>query len=134
MSFALDVRKFAEAINVKTSLAVRKISLDILRSVVFKTPVDTGRARSNWFVGVGGPVVKATDSHDTIGTSTVNSGASQINKASGDESIFITNSLPYIGRLENGYSQQAPAGMVAVTMASVQAFVDKAIADAKSLS
>jgi hypothetical protein len=131
MSFSIDVGKFAEAVNLKTTIVVRKIALDILRSVVLKTPVDTGRARGNWFVSVGDPVAKTTESVDTTGGTTINAGAVEINSASGDNSIFITNNLPYIGRLENGYSKQAPAGMVAVTMASLQAYIDKAVDDAK---
>jgi hypothetical protein len=32
------------------------------------------------------------------------------------DTIYLTNNLPYIRRLEEGYSQQAPAGMVALTV------------------
>jgi len=35
--------------------------------------------------------------------------------------IFIVNGLPYINRLENGWSQQAPNGMVAITLAELPA-------------
>ena len=35
--------------------------------------------------------------------------------------ITVQNNLPYIDRLENGYSKQAPAGMVSVTLAGLQA-------------
>ena len=67
----------------------------------------------------------------------------------GDESIFITNNLPYITMLElggygkyengeqktkangektvNGYSKQAPHGMVGVTLANNENIVNSAI-------
>ena len=38
--------------------------------------------------------------------------------------IYIQNNLPYANRLENGWSNQAPAGMVALTIAEVEAQMD----------
>lgn len=35
----------------------------------------------------------------------------------GSAAIFLTNNLPYIERLERGWSKQAPTGMVALTVA-----------------
>src|SRR5688572_24832833 len=36
------------------------------------------------------------------------------------EAIIISNNLPYIVKLEHGHSQQAPAGVVAVSIAEVE--------------
>ncbi len=41
-------------------------------------------------------------------------------KGSGKRPIYITNNLPYISKLENGSSKQAPNGMVNLTMNEVQ--------------
>lgn len=41
--------------------------------------------------------------------------------------FYITNSLPYAKRLEDGYSTQAPAGMVALTVAEFQGIVKNAV-------
>lgn len=65
----------------------------------------------------------------------------------GDESIFICNNLDYIEKLEyggfpnppkkdggktiNGYSKQAPAGMVGVTLANNEAIFDAAVRSVK---
>ncbi|NBT33816.1 MAG: hypothetical protein EBT13_18445 [Rhodobacteraceae bacterium] len=38
--------------------------------------------------------------------------------------IYIQNNLPYANRLENGWSGQAPQGMVALTVAEVSAAFD----------
>ena len=46
-----------------------------------------------------------------------------VNPTSG---LTITNSLPYAIRVENGYSTQAPAGMVKVTVVQFQNFIAKA--------
>ena len=45
-------------------------------------------------------------------------------KAGGVE--YITNNLPYAERLEYGYSQQAPAGMVRVTAARFRELLARA--------
>jgi hypothetical protein len=36
------------------------------------------------------------------------------------EIIYLTNSLPYARRLEYGWSKQAPAGMVRITVANFE--------------
>ena len=45
----------------------------------------------------------------------------RLKKGDGEKVIFITNNLPYINALENGHSDQAPSGMLAVTLNEVEA-------------
>jgi hypothetical protein len=130
---------------------VRRIyAFEIFRRVVMATPVDTGNARSNWMVSVGEP----TDEYNpaTVTTRTITRGENKgktitktklsqnLNRTmkagslgiifSGDDSIYISNSTPYIRKLEyggygdgpktvNGFSRQAPQGMVGKVMAQV---------------
>lgn len=42
----------------------------------------------------------------------------------GTQSVFIINNLPYIERLEHGWSKQAPAGMVRISKAEVEARIE----------
>lgn len=44
---------------------------------------------------------------------------------------FIQNNLPYARRLENGWSKQAPIGMVAITLVEFQSISDEALAEAR---
>lgn len=82
--------------------AVQAISLQALNSVVKKTPVKTGDAQNSWNLSEG-----------KIDTSLVQS---KRDKISGKKDVYITNSIPYIGYLENGSSKQAPKGMVGLTV------------------
>ena len=41
------------------------------------------------------------------------------------DTIYLANNLPYIRKLEEGSSQQAPAGMVALSVQEFSAIVDK---------
>lgn len=104
----------------RVSLITRKIALEALTRVVQKSPVDTGRFRGNWNVAVGSPNTSASASPDPSGGQTLALGGQAIGQATGLQQIFVTNSLPYASALENGSSQQAPAGVVAVTAAEIR--------------
>lgn len=100
----------------------RAVSLQVLTGVVLKTPVDTGRARANWTVTLGGTSSATTEATDPSGGAAISAGSSeiaQVQTAPLGESVFIQNNLPYIERLEAGASKQSPGGMVAVTVAEV---------------
>jgi hypothetical protein len=113
-------------------LATQKISLEGLKGVVLKSPVGNpslwkgrappgyvgGRFRGNWNVGIGS--MDESVSNNTA-NNRVSVGASEINSADAYSIIWITNNLPYANRLENGWSKQAPGGMVALTFAELQA-------------
>jgi len=85
--------------------ATRKLAIDIQNDVESQTPVDTGRARSNWLPSIGTARKDTTES--TGGSPVINFTSYQL----GDK-IYITNNLPYIARLNDGYSKQAPAAYV----------------------
>jgi hypothetical protein len=91
-----------------------------------RTPVDTGRARGNWTATVGHRSAGSTDGVDPIGGSTVANAQAVANGWDGNGSIFLTNNLPYIERLEHGHSGQAPSGMVGITVAEFGGIVDGA--------
>lgn len=70
-------------------------------------------------VGYGGPNL-AQGSPDASGGSTAARIIAEVGFAKIDgRSIFMTNSLPYSIRLENGWSTQSPAGIVGVTMTRI---------------
>lgn len=84
-------------------------SLEVLRQVSQLTPVDSGRARSNWFMGVNAAERKITE--DTKGANVAE--AAQVKLTiKGADTVFVSNNLPYIERLNDGYSKQAPANFV----------------------
>lgn len=126
-SFKSQLRAFEEKTVRKFDLLLRKVSLDAFSEVIDMSPVDSGRFRGNWQVAIGsvpsgtieavdpqGAVVKAKVAGVTAGLKT------------GDV-IYMVNNLPYARRLEDGYSQQAPAGMVRLTVQRWQPIVDAAV-------
>jgi hypothetical protein len=117
-SFEDDLRRFKINTERKLELVARKVALELFRRVILKTPVDKGRARANWQASLGSPAtgtVDATDKTKSGGPTfrTVVAASAGFNVG---DTIYLANNLPYIRRLEEGYSQQAPAGMVALTV------------------
>jgi len=55
----------------------------------------------------------------------------KLESAKGDETIYITNNLPYICKLEYGSSKQAPNGMVGLTMNNISNNIDKFIKESE---
>jgi len=127
-----QLRKIAE--NKKASLEsiVRKTVLDMSANMMEISPVDTGRFRSNWQYGVDAINADTSRAPDQSGSEALESIRSGIASWKPGETIFVTNSLPYAQRLENGWSQQAPAGMVRVTLANFQEHFARALGEAKA--
>ena len=104
-----------------------RTALDLMNRIVLKTPVDTGRARGNWQLTQRSPaedMVPATSakvSSSETPPSAILMEAEQTASGSqlGDD-IWISNNLPYIEALEEGHSQQAPHGMVALSLAEAE--------------
>lgn len=119
--FSAAVGRFAERdVPKAVADATAKIALQALRGVVLKTPVDTGRARGNWNTSVGSPSPEIGDTTDKGGGATISGGATVILSARPFSTIWLSNNLPYIQRLEHGWSGQAPNGMVSVTVTEIQ--------------
>jgi hypothetical protein len=90
----------------------QRISLDLLRRIVFKNPVDTGRSRGNWQTTVGASNDSEIEPQDPIAAGTIVVAGAQPYGV-----ITLFNNVKYIKALENGSSQQAPLGMVKVSIA-----------------
>jgi len=104
----------------KILAATQKLALEGLRRLVNKTPVDTGRAKGNWQTTIGSVATGTNDTTDPGGQKTISQGADTITGAPIFRPIAITNNLPYIVALEHGHSQQAPHGMLAITVSELE--------------
>ncbi|MCE0850550.1 HK97 gp10 family phage protein [Pseudomonas asiatica] len=98
---------------------VRVIALAMLNEIVLRSPVDTGRFRGNNIVSVGAPVYTSSANVDPTGSETIQQGVRVMTGLEPYTQVFIQNNLPYAVPLEDGHSQQAPAGIYAVSFNSV---------------
>lgn len=126
MSNAANARDFALQIDREWAAKeqdiddlVHEIALETTRRITLKSPVDTGRFRSNWFVSVNSPngmtTTQIRSAEQVVLEADVALGA-----VDNIPMVYIQNNLPYANRLENGWSKQAPAGMVAVSIAEIE--------------
>lgn len=90
-----------------------------------------GRFRGNWQVSFEVGETGVLDLIDPRGASAKSSGMQVIEQFQiGVSSIWMMNNLPYGPRLEyEGWSSQAPAGMVRISTTEFQTFVNKAVAE-----
>lgn len=117
----MDLRQFGRRMKVKGALVeenagklLRKVALAVDSAVVLATPVDTGRARSNWQVEIGQPASGTIEPLAGAGSAgaAIEAAKAVIETAVPGNTVHITNNLDYIGRLNDGWSAQAPAGFV----------------------
>lgn len=94
---------------------VRRVIVTLDQAIVSGTPVDTGRARANWFMDFGSVSDRLTSSLGAPNTGRGNAWKS------GDGNVFIHNSVDYIIYLDAGSSAQAPQGIVDPAIAAVRA-------------
>lgn len=108
LNFALDELIDKSEENIKAAV------FTMFSGIIEGTPVDTGRARGNWFLTQGAP------SNKTVKGTRRNS-LSQLSKLDEkrtlDKTWYLTNNLPYVEGLEyEGKSRQAPLGWVRRTI------------------
>ena len=80
-----------------------------------------GRSRANWQVSIGSPREGTVNELDTGGERTISQGLAAMGPLQAFQTIYIVNNVEYILALEDGYSTQAPRGMVGVTFAELLA-------------
>ncbi len=119
-----QINVVVKTMNLEVRTVVIGLTLEVHANLVRAageggTPVDTGWARANWVPGI------ATPFQGTVGTrqEAKQSGANEAVAQSGlgtvaatytleKGSVFISNNVPYIGELNAGTSDKAPAGFV----------------------
>lgn len=125
MSFALDVSKFVEKAKKNPEKVMRQVSIKLFSAIIKASPVDTGRFRMNWMASGGTPASAVTDATDKSGNAAIGNATSFVLKAADWREFTLTNNLPYAQRLEYGWSQQAPQGMVRTNVSRFQQLINE---------
>lgn len=136
MSFEREMRAAELKITDACEKSIRATALQLFTQVIERTPVGNpdgwkspgppgyigGTARGNWRTAIGQvntQEVGLRPESQAIGE--VNMAAARFTLA---DTMHLSNNLPYIERLENGYSQQAPAGMVSVSVSEFERAIE----------
>ena len=143
-AFAKNVADWAREADARLANEVRGVAFKLFEKVIFKTPVDTGAARNSWGVSVDAIRPPLPNAGGGIGAMSLAVAASPVGGT-----IWLSNGLPYIRVLEyglypnppkrgswvkgsrgqpghweiksiDGYSRQAPQGMVRLSITEVK--------------
>jgi hypothetical protein len=163
--FVIDLERFAKKAE-STVLDVRKnLAYELFKRIVNRTPVyfehesHSGTTRNNWKLTIGTLNTSIASGTDKKGNITKARASKILKKLQGDETIYISNSVPWIFHLEdglysknpsvgsyntqtkqyevrtiNGFSTQAPRGMVKVTLAEYPDIYRRAIRKARTIT
>jgi len=111
-SIGAQLRAIQKASIAKAERVVKETYFDIGNDVIIATPIDEGLALANWNMAYDriDPTLQSIG-RDSSSELTVFLNDFKID----DKTFYLTNSLPYAYRLENGWSEQAANGMVKVS-------------------
>jgi len=137
MTFSSDIKAFAEKTNQDIKDVRAYAAITIFGDIIKATPVGHakwwapvngkpakappgytgGRLRGNWQASVNSPIDTTIANIDANGGETINKMTAVVTAAKGEDTIYMTNNLPYAQRIEYGYSsKQRPMGMVRVSI------------------
>ncbi|MGR2681544.1 hypothetical protein [Chromobacterium haemolyticum] len=117
--FSVDLTRIVAKAKGNMDVVARKIVFEAFNKVVLKSPVDTGAFRNSWTVGFGAlpvamarvPTQSGIDAHADV--------ARVLTTEIVGVNAWLVNPMPYGVKLEYGWSKQAPAGMVRLTLAEI---------------
>ena len=126
--FTRAIIAFSAKTSDKMDRAARKIALDSFTSCITISPVKSGRFRGNWQPGIDAVPTGVLETLDPTGAIAIAATTEAIEGFGVGKVANLANNLPYAQRLEDGYSTQAPAGMVGLTQQRMQPIADAVIA------
>lgn len=136
----LDLRSIARQFETQVGQVVRKVALDIHASCAQRTPVDSGRAAASWGLSQNRDSV-TVQPEGTYGSPLASSQGLITMPARALSEYWIWNNTPYIQMLEygmypgtgpktvNGYSTQAPTGILAVAFSEAKVKINQELED-----
>lgn len=145
MTFALDLQRFAEKAKDKADEAVGAIVVNIAAEIDRRSPVGDGlywksppppgyrggHFRGNWQLGVDQRLTAEFPGIDPDGAQTQARIVAAIPDEASGRVYNLSNNAPYSMRLEMGWSRQAPAGVVGLTVTMFDQIVREAVEGAQ---
>ena len=137
-TFSDDIKKFSEKTGETLDQVVIDYVVGVSQKIIERTPVGNpslwqgnappgyvgGTARANWIPSIGTP------EQNQVNTTDQNRGSNQvlsIRKQIPGNIYYLTNNVPYIERLEYGWSTQAPNGMMRRTLREARSILREAV-------
>lgn len=120
MKFKLNkhgIKNYSKVLN-KRLMHIEKKGIEYLwNELYFKTPIDTGAARSSWNISVNVPNYSFDKNKKTNNLS--------IPDYKINDTLIIASGCPYIKVLNNGWSKQAPKNFVQISIVNTIKYMNK---------
>ena len=119
--FEKQLKKYLKVVKSTGTKEIRALSLEALKLVMRKSPVNEGTFRGNWQVGLNNINMSIEEditnnaSYGRFDRKAFDRGNQVVGSLKSGDTVNVSNALPYANRLEYGWSDQAPIGMVRVT-------------------
>lgn len=110
-----EIDRMKSDLQKRRKLAIKRLAFGLFRDIVLMSPVNTGRFRANWALTLGSPDLTAGPA-DLPSYPRPQIPLSELGSWEEGETIYIANGVPYGPRLEDGWSDQAPQGMVRLSI------------------
>ncbi len=131
-AFEKQIEQFVLKVQGRSHEVVKSTVIGVHARIDRRSPVATGRFRGNWQLGIGSAPGGTFEVNDKSGESARTRITAEIPAQAAGLVYYIANNLPYAQRLEDGWSKQAPSGMVSLTLAESDSIIDAAVANAKA--
>ena len=116
--FIADIERWTDRAEQKLDDSAKNIVKEVFIRIVHRTPVASGRLKGSWGLGMNVPEAIAS-TLDASGSITIAFMTTKLASMQIGGNIIIYNSQPYARRIEYGYSNKAPQGMVRITIAEL---------------
>lgn len=140
MTFAAELERFAREAKERADTVVSNIVVRVAAELDKRSPVGDasywttpppkgyigGRFRGNWQLGVGNLPAGETRRIDATGEETLSAIISTVPTEAAGEVYYLANNVPYARRIEDGWSRQAPQGIVGLTVQMFEPIVREA--------
>lgn len=130
--WSIPIDRIVAQTNQRLETVARRAALEVFTAVVVKSPVDTGRFKGNWNVSYAVPNMSIGERLDKTKRGSMDSTTTSIVKKTLSLPVggvmYLSNGLPYARRLEYGWSGQAPAGMVRLSVREFESHVQRSLA------
>lgn len=138
--YTLEIKKeLAKLQQEQIPTFIRKVALAVFQGVVNGSPVDRGQFRASWMPSINAPSEDIAPEIDRgergpdpspAGAAAYNEAMARFNQViskesvTGNESIYISNNMPYAELLAEGSSQQAANGWIQNVLDEVDAAIE----------
>lgn len=114
--FSLSMDNLLKQVDKNKDDIIKKTVFDLTSAIIKDTPTDTSRAKNNWLISFNTPIDDVSEKLDKNGNVAINEASQKIFSNKVPMVYWINNNLPYIERLEYGWSKQSPNGMARVNI------------------